>query len=447
MTRTHLVLVLALASLTGLAPAQPPSLVVTATVTREKVSPTRNFLATSRPSRRAVVHAEVAGKVAALEVEEGDLVTPQTQLARLRPEVKKLELAVARADRDVTLEEKAELDAGSRPEEIRAARAKVLAARVKVEYRNWLVRRGTDLKKTGAIREEEFEEWRFEEKSAQAALEQAEAELQLVLEGPRLEVKAQAKARLALREARIAELVEQVRLHQVNAPFAGVVSRKLAEKGQWVERSAGLVEIVALEPLELEVPVPEGDLTWLRRGLDVTVRFRGFDRRDLLARDDPARATTPAGFEATIHRILPEADARSRTVPVRLRLKQKNPVRDGEHVLLAGLSATVTLPVAAPVEGTLVPKDALVLGGPSPIVYVFQPQEGAPAGGPRPGKVIPVPVVLGRAVGDRILVEGKLEPGGLVVVEGNERLRPMAPALQAGHRPSPGAAGREGEGR
>jgi hypothetical protein len=68
----------------------------------------------------------------------------------------------------------------------------------------------------------------------------------------------------------------------------------------------------------------------------------------------------------------------------------------------------------------LVAKDALVLGGPQPVVFAVD------LAGPdaKQGKARSVVVQLGVAEGNMIQVRGDLQPDQLVVVQGNERLRP-----------------------
>jgi multidrug efflux pump subunit AcrA (membrane-fusion protein) len=88
-------------------------------------------------------------------------------------------------------------------------------------------------------------------------------------------------------------------------------------------------------------------------------------------------------------------------------------------LLKAGMFARVTLPVGVTENAMLVPKDALVLGGDKPQVFVLQ-RSGAAN---EEGKVRAVPVTLGVAMGERIQVRGEIEQGQFVVVEGNERLK------------------------
>ena len=45
------------------------------------------------------------------------------------------------------------------------------------------------------------------------------------------------------------------------------------------------------------------------------------------------------------------------------------------------------------------------------------------------GTATPLPVQIGLATGERIQVLGEVQPGQMVVVEGNERLRPAQPVV------------------
>jgi hypothetical protein len=91
--------------------------------------------------------------------------------------------------------------------------------------------------------------------------------------------------------------------------------------------------------------------------------------------------------------------------------------------------ARLTLAVAPPKRALLVPKDALVLGGPAPVVYVV-------AADPRTQQMVaaPVSVQLGVADGAEIQVRGNLQAGQKVVVRGNERLMPGA-SVSVGDEP------------
>jgi multidrug efflux pump subunit AcrA (membrane-fusion protein) len=108
-----------------------------------------------------------------------------------------------------------------------------------------------------------------------------------------------------------------------------------------------------------------------------------------------------------------------------------NVVEDDRPLLAEGMFVRALLPVGKPRPALLVPKDALVLGGPQPLVYVV-------AGDGR--TVQPVLVEMAGAVDGRVAVRGSLAAGQRVVVRGNERLRPGAPVRDLGDPPAASAA-------
>ena len=93
--------------------------------------------------------------------------------------------------------------------------------------------------------------------------------------------------------------------------------------------------------------------------------------------------------------------------------------RNGSVLLKSGMFARVTLPVGEKQLAIVVPKDALVLGGPKPVVFVFHPDPQ----NPQRGKVRMEPVELGVSTADLIQARGAVRPGDRVVIRGNERLQ------------------------
>jgi hypothetical protein len=81
--------------------------------------------------------------------------------------------------------------------------------------------------------------------------------------------------------------------------------------------------------------------------------------------------------------------------------------------LAAGKSITLEVPVTAPREALVVPKDALVQSAGAWTVMVVED-----------GTVARRQVELGQSDGERIEVLSGLSDGEVVVVRGNERLRP-----------------------
>jgi RND family efflux transporter MFP subunit len=187
----------------------------------------------------------------------------------------------------------------------------------------------------------------------------------------------------------------------MKAPFDGWVTAEHTEIGQWLMQGDPVAEIVELNAVDVEFPVVEDFIANLNPSLEAIV-------------DVPALGHEK--FSGHVAVINPQADSRAHTFPVKIRVA--NRVENGQPMLKAGMFARVTLAVGRPTPCVLVPKDAVVLGGASPIVLVANTAASGNA------TVRPVPVTLGPAQGSWIAAVGDMKDGDQVIVEGNERVRP-----------------------
>ncbi|MDQ3332740.1 MAG: efflux RND transporter periplasmic adaptor subunit, partial [Planctomycetota bacterium] len=355
------------------------------------------------PTRRATVGSAVSGRVVEFPIEMGDRVEERQTLAQILTETIGLELAAAEAQLELRKQELQELENGSRPEEIEQAKAQLYAAQARNEYAQSRLKRSETLFQRGGVTEETLDEIRSLASSSQQVINEAEATYRLIQAGPRKEKIAQGRAQVAMQEAEVEKLKDQIKKYTVITRFAGYVVAEHTEAGAWVNQGDPVADIVALDEVDLEAYVPENSIPFVRVGEEVRVEIPAL----------PDRLVT-----GKVISINPQADVRARTFPVLVRVK--NEIGDGGPVIKAGMMGRAVLPTGPIRKTVLVPKDALVLGGQRPIVYVTGPD---PA---QPDKTVvrPVPVVPGVASGSLIEVDGELRTGQTVVTLGNERLRP-----------------------
>jgi len=169
---------------------------------------------------RAVIASEVAGRITAVSVDEGDAVQEGQRLLAIDPERRELAAANARA---VLGEAEAALGEAQRAYN----RAKALRERG-IASQSLLDERATALSRARSRR--------------------AAARAQLGV------------AQRALRDA------------QVRAPFGGLVARREVSRGEYVKVGQPLFEIVALDPIEVEFSVSERDSARVKLGQPVAVR-------------------------------------------------------------------------------------------------------------------------------------------------------------------------------
>jgi RND family efflux transporter MFP subunit len=359
------------------------------------------FVGTVLPARTSDVGSAVDGRLTELPIVDGQHVAENEPIAQLLRGLLEIERAGATAELDRRRQVLGELQAGSRPEEIEQARAAVAGFEARLSYAKDRLARLARLAERGTSTADELNDAQTELRAVEAQLRGSRAALELVETGPRKEQIAQAAAAAAVQEAEVQRIDDQLAKHTIRAPFSGWVVERFTEKGQWVARGGLIARIAELDTLEIEAQVPESSLAALREGAHVRLEFD---------------AAADQAWIGTVARVVPQADLLSRSFPVRIRLE--NRIVDGVPTIKGGMLARAWLPVGAAGEVTVVPKDALVLGGAKPLVFCIDPV------GPREGVVRPVEVALGAAVEGHVAVRGGLDPGTLVVVRGNERLRP-----------------------
>jgi RND family efflux transporter MFP subunit len=220
---------------------------------------------------------------------------------------------------------------------------------------------------------------------ADAAFEERQSAL-LVAKGSR----AEAEARIGTARAALQRALYDLEYAVVRAPFDGVIVEVGTEVGQFVALGTEVARLIDTSDMEVEANVPARFVDALRPDVEVAGETDAGGAMVLRL-----RATLPTEFSAT------------RTRPVIFDVVSK------EGTPAAGQSVTLNVPISAPRNVAAVPKDALIQerGG----WQVFVAEDGVAQ---------PRTVEIGAALGDRYEVVSGLSAGDIVVVRGNERLRP-----------------------
>ena len=390
-----------------------PAPVVVAEVVDDVVHPTQEFVGTVLPERQAVIGSAVDGRVNEFLIRDGDRVEAGQALAKLLDDTISLEIAAAEAELELRQLELDELEHGSLPAEKEQAMALLNIAEAKLNEADKEYERMRRLyQDQGASNEKEFNEAKALYDSAVATVAERQAAKQLVDDGPRSEKILQAKAQRKMQEAIVDKLRDQKKKHTIISRFAGYVVSEGTEEGEWVNRGDTIAEVVALDYVFVQVHVLETYIPYIQQGMKVDVWIPA------LPFDTTSEGRQPLSGEV-VH-IIPSADPRSRTFPIKIRLK--NLMLDDQPLIKVGMVGRVVLPIGDEETHRLIPKDALVLGGPSPFVWVVETDSGTQS-----ASVKRVPVKPGISDGRRVAIGQELAPGQLVVTEGNERLQPGAP--------------------
>ena len=390
-----------------------PSPVVVSKAVSIRQSDSKSFVGSLVPLRRSTVGSAVDGRVVEMFAREGNYVegdSPGQPLVQLR--TVSLDIEIEAAHVELRLREQAENELKqSLPAEIEAAQSTVEEIKARLSYQKDNFERLKNLRDTGGgvSKQEVDEAFSMFQSLSQLGLG-AETTLKKLL-ATRASRLQQARSRVEAQEAELRRLQEMKSKYTIRAPFSGYITEKHTELGQWVSRGETVMELIQLDPIELVVPVPQMYITALQEAMEQAHN----ENTKLVAQ--VAVDSLPRLLEGEIISTVPQADLRSRSFPVRIRIN--NPRTATGHLLQAGMLARATMFLGKKTDIVMVKKDALVLGGLQKSVYVVGTDPKTQA-----SVANMIPVEVGAAIADWIQVIGNVQPGDQVVVEGNERLAP-----------------------
>ncbi len=291
--------------------------------------------------RIAELSTEVSGIVDEISVEIGDRVRAGDEILRLNSELEALSLDAARAS---TEQARHELDDARR--------------------------RLVEAQKLGDIQ-------------SQSAVELIAAEVNIDV------------AKLQRSEAEEKRQTAQLERHRLRAPFAGLISQKLVEQGEWIQPGQAVVELVALDRLRIDFQTPQSVYAKLDPKTPLQIRLDALPGRQ---------------FAGIIERIIPVTDPVSRTFRIRSALQ------DSSVRLAPGMSASAVLRLDAGDRAVVVPRDAIIRYPDGRVtVWVIALEDGQT-------RVREQRVQTGLSFDGRIAILQGIDAGALVVVRGNESM-------------------------
>ncbi len=197
-------------------------------------------------AREADLGFQAPGRIATLAVQEGDAVAAGQVLAALDTAELAARRAGAVAQLSAATAQLAELQRGSRPEEIAQARSLAAAAGHRLDDARRDLERTRALQEGGAVSREALDKASTAYGVARAQATQAEEQLRLVRAGPRRERIDAARAAVEQARAAVRQIDAALANAVVRAPFAGVVTIRHREPGEVV--AAGLPVVTVLDP-------------------------------------------------------------------------------------------------------------------------------------------------------------------------------------------------------
>lgn len=148
-------------------------------------------------------------------------------------------------------------------------------------------------------------------------------------------------------KAQLAGARTELSYTRIVAPFAGVITGRMADPGALASPGVPLLQIDSAGPLELEATVAESAIAFVRQGMKISVSIDG-------------AAADPIGV---VSEIVPAADASSHSFLVKINLPPSPELR-------AGMYATAEIPTGTR-QAIVAPRSAIVVRGSLACAYVL----------------------------------------------------------------------------
>ena len=362
----------------------------------------REYTGTIVARRSSELGFESAGKLVENYFDEGDSVTAGMSLARLDTEhleTTRLQVVARRAQAAAQLDE---MVTGPRDEDIAAARARIDSLRAQVELLELQSARQERLVASNATSQNEYEQYTFGLKAHEAQLNEAEHNLEELLNGTRTERIEAQRAVVAELDAAIADIDVDLRKSTLEAPYDGTIARRMIDEGTVVEAGEPVFRLVEDQLLEAWIGLPVHATEGL---IEKSVQRVKIDGRH---------------FDALVSRRFPEVDPATRTRTVILSLEDS-----AAEYVVHGQVVRLELEELVDAHGYWLPATALTEGArglwESFVVVEADPNDSTQTDLFR---VERRDIEVLHTESDRVLVRGTLNPGDRVVTSGTHRVVP-----------------------
>lgn len=221
------------------------------------------------------VATKYAGRIAAIHVQEGDLVTAGQPLVSMQIDVLQAQFEEAQAGHQEALQSVAAARAqvALRESDVATALAVVAQREAELDAAQRRLARSQALSKEGAASQQELDDDRAQARSAQAALTAAQAQVasaQAAVQAASAQ-EAGAVARVSAAQATVNRIAADIEDSELTSPRDGRVQLRLAETGEVLPAGGRVLNLVDLADVYLTFFLPETVAGRVALGSDVRI--------------------------------------------------------------------------------------------------------------------------------------------------------------------------------
>jgi len=200
-----------------------------------------------------------------------------------------------------------------------------------------------------------------------------------------------AKVTLTQAEANKNLAVKRLSDSYLRAPFSGIVTAKLIERGTTVQPGAPAFTLMKTDFVYAQLSVPETDIGKLNIGTSATIV-----------------ANSSEAIHGTVSIINPQADAASKTFTVKIRIPNTN------GMLLQGMICNIKITTGKKLDAITIPVNAIIRDA-DDLTYVFVVNAQK--------KAVLKRIIVGDLAGSALVVTSGLTQGDQIVTAGQKNIK------------------------
>ena len=250
--------------------------------------------------RQVQLNFQASGRILAIHVREGDRVHKGQLLAEIDPVRYRIRLEQLKSELAALTQELQRLEAGTRPEEIARARARVAASEARLRDATLTYNRLARLVKVHVGSQQEVDNARAAMEVALHSLEADKKALDLALAGPRREDIEAARARVMAGRSAVEYARQELADTRLLAPADGILRNRVLEPGDMVSPAQPVLTLALTDPVWVRAYCPETFLGRIAPGMAAEIRTDSYpDRvyRGWLGYISPVAEFTPKNVE------------------------------------------------------------------------------------------------------------------------------------------------------
>lgn len=262
------------------------------------------------------ISGKLPGRVVDFYVQEGDMVRAGDTLVHIHSSLAEAKLMQAEAMETAAAAQNRKVDAGTRKQIVQTARDLVAQAQAAATISRKTYERMENLFKEGVISEQKRDEAKAAYDASTAALQAAQSQLSLAVDGAQKEDKESASAMVNVARGGVMEVESLLEDQYLTAPCDGQIDQIYPEAGELVSLGAPIMSLLKVSDKWVTFNVREELLNDMQLGQTIRVMIPALDKMETDAQIFYVR---DLGSYATWHATKSTGDWDSRTFEVKAR--------------------------------------------------------------------------------------------------------------------------------